>query len=931
MTAMIEHSRTAHRGIAAVKSPDRRRVAWHLLIVALVVAWHPSDGRAATGLVQSAHRSNFASGATSSIQFTTNVTAGNLVAVYIAWTNATDTLAGVTDSLGNTYTLVQNSTTLGDYGRAAGAYAKNIIGGSCTITVTFSSGAFAARTIIAREISGADTTSPLDGSAAHAQMDPGTGIDAVTSGSITTTASGSYIFAATSDLGQRATVNPGTGFTAREAVTAPVGGRGADYIQATAGPIAATFTNTDATFADFLTLVMAFKPMATPDTTPPTITVTAPTDGSTVSGTITVAAAAFDDLRVAGVQFRLDDEVLGLESFSSAYATSWNSAFVSNGPHTLTAVVRDAAGNTAISAPVTVNVANVGASQGIIGPDRRTEWSRAGVPGGIPHRTSICASLSPGVTHTEINTAIANCDDGVVYLGPGTYNLSGGITFGGRSNVTLRGAGADQTIVVFGGADFCGGLPAAVCVHGTSRVWPGSVPPSQIRAWTAGYGRWTTHISLESTAGIEAGMILILDQLDDTADLAGVLVSDAPTFSVEGGAPGRPDRSQQQFVQVVAVNGNEVAISPGLHMPNWRASQQPQAWWWGNSSVTAIMNGVEDLTLDHSQGTETAGVVFGNAHAGWVRNVKSLNARRAHVGLYQAARIEVRDGYFYGTKNSVSQSYGVESFTTSDSLVVNNIFQHVTSPLMTGVSAGSVFAYNYMVDMHYSISTWMMAGIVGAHGSGSGMNLFEGNVANQLLMDTYHGAGALVTLFRNLLAGTEPDKRQGNTTPVSIWAYNRSVNIVGNVLGTPGYHFVYETSSSGASGSPEGSIYVLGYSGVGQNLFGDIPYDPRVGSSLLRWGNYDYATNRAHWEASEIPTGAELPSDHLLPPSLFLSSRPVWWGTSPWPATGPDVAGGGDPSGHVHKIPAQACYESTPKDVQGILLFNAAPCYGPPQ
>src|SRR5207245_7712275 len=33
--------------------------------------------------------------------------------------------------------------------------------------------------------------------------------------------------------------------------------------------------------------------------------------------------------------------------------------------------------------------------------------------------------------------------------------------------------------------------------------------------------------------------------------------------------------------------------------------------------------------------------------------------------------------------------------------------------------------------------------------AGTGMNLFEGNVGNQFLMDLYHGTGNLATLFRN--------------------------------------------------------------------------------------------------------------------------------------------------------------------------------------
>src|SRR5437879_738018 len=87
------------------------------------------------------------------------------------------------------------------------------------------------------------------------------------------------------------------------------------------------------------------------------------------------------------------------------------------------------------------------AQSGIIAPSRRIDWTRAGVVGGIPVRTAICATLSPGATAAQINSAIAACPaGGVVFLNAGTYALASGITFGGRSNVTLRGAGPDRTL-----------------------------------------------------------------------------------------------------------------------------------------------------------------------------------------------------------------------------------------------------------------------------------------------------------------------------------------------------------------------------------------------------------------------------------------------------------------------------------------------------
>src|SRR5213594_4962322 len=75
---------------------------------------------------------------------------------------------------------------------------------------------------------------------------------------------------------------------------------------------------------------------------------------------------------------------------------------------------------------------------GILDPSRRIDWSNAGIPGGIPNRTTICATLNPGATAAQINAAIAACPaNQVVYLNAGTYTLSAGLTFVGKSHVTL--------------------------------------------------------------------------------------------------------------------------------------------------------------------------------------------------------------------------------------------------------------------------------------------------------------------------------------------------------------------------------------------------------------------------------------------------------------------------------------------------------------
>ncbi len=99
------------------------------------------------------------------------------------------------------------------------------------------------------------------------------------------------------------------------------------------------------------------------DTHAPVSTLTNPVAGSKVSLTITAAATATDDIGVVGVQFTVDGVALGAEDKTAPYTASWNTRLYSSAPHTIAAVARDAAGNTATSqAQVTVD------NDGVVGP-----------------------------------------------------------------------------------------------------------------------------------------------------------------------------------------------------------------------------------------------------------------------------------------------------------------------------------------------------------------------------------------------------------------------------------------------------------------------------------------------------------------------------------------------------------------------------------
>ncbi len=89
---------------------------------------------------------------------------------------------------------------------------------------------------------------------------------------------------------------------------------------------------------------VGYQTPAGTDITPPTVGITSPINGASVSAGITVQVSASDNIGVATVTLSVDGAMIGTDN-SSPYSLSWNTATVATGIHTLMAVATDAAGN----------------------------------------------------------------------------------------------------------------------------------------------------------------------------------------------------------------------------------------------------------------------------------------------------------------------------------------------------------------------------------------------------------------------------------------------------------------------------------------------------------------------------------------------------------------------------------------------------------
>jgi hypothetical protein len=200
-----------------------------------------------------------------------------------------------------------------------------------------------------------------------------------------------------------------------------------------------------------------------PDPTPPTVSLTAPAAGSTVTGSaVPVSANASDNVAVAGVQFKLDGANLGVEDTSAPYAVTWDSTTVANGSHSLSAVARDAAGNSTTASTITVTTSNAGAPPppppgtvlvGNAATETKVDSNTAGAPEAFVATAAVTGSVTRLRLFVDASTTATSIVVGLYSNNaghPGTLLTSGTITapVKGQNNevaVTAAAVTAGQT------------------------------------------------------------------------------------------------------------------------------------------------------------------------------------------------------------------------------------------------------------------------------------------------------------------------------------------------------------------------------------------------------------------------------------------------------------------------------------------------------
>lgn len=593
---------------------------------------------------------------------------------------------------------------------------------------------------------------------------------------------------------------------------------------------------------------------------------------------------------------------------------------------------------------VVLCVGNLCAAQAwrpLLGPDRGIDWSSAGV-GAIPARATNCAVLQASATTEQINAALAACTAGqAVSLQAGTYAISG--TLHVPANVTLRGAGANKTILNAIGSG------EAVIAMGSGNV------PFRPRVIASGASAGSTAITLVSADGVVAGEYLVVTEKNDRTYVTSA-GSGGTCNWCDGGWTKDGSLARGQIVAVTAVKGNVITIAPGLYSAYTHdAIAVP-------FDMAASHAGVEDLQVRANDTGYATNFLLDMCVYCWVRGVESNYADGDHVTLWWGFHDEVRDSYFSNSYRHVPGAHDSDieiGLKTSASLIENNIIERTHTAVMPQWgAAGNVIAYNYTTGEFDSESPNVVIGGVDYHGAHPQFNLIEGNVLTAINADSVWGSSSDTTAFRNWVVGTnrvcEPLGGRGRVDcahahygfqaarAVQLSYLSPRNNLIGNVIGSAQMQSLRSYSQLAPQAAtleyPVKRVYeaVVGLSigygsanddGSSDGCGGGTPpcHAAKTSATDLLHGNFISAGGGTAW----------LPGKpRELPASFYLAGTPAWWGGLPFPATGPDVTGGEGPGGHSYGNPAEACYRQKMGGSDGgagsPLTFNAVRCYGPP-
>ncbi len=536
----------------------------------------------------------------------------------------------------------------------------------------------------------------------------------------------------------------------------------------------------------------------------------------------------------------------------------------------------------------TIWAASLASASAIIPSDRLTEWNPGlTAVGGIPRRTVIHQTLNPsgGDDTPAIQEALDACPENqVVLLGPGDFHISSEGLLMNRSGVTLRGSGPDQTRLLKNPE--INWYPVIVI----GNRWAGGdlMGVSHPLAEDGARGSRTIRLAAAPDPPLTAGELVLLDEETDPE-----LTEWSPDSPAEDDSRAwfcRMNRPMSQVMEVASVYGTSVTFTTPLHIAfrtafHAQLSRYGEDWMGTDPRPATKLTGVEDLYL---QKGSAGNIQLETCAYCWVKNVESSHTDGSSIDLTSCFRCEIRDSYIHTSDNPNPGGGGYLlslSRGSADNLVENNAFWNANKVMvMRSTGGGNVIGYNYFEDgwIEYQPS-WVESGANASHMTTPHYELFEGNQAFNFDGESTWGNSIFITVFRNHLTGkrrsipplqlTDEGFPRAASLSHGHWWYTFEGNVLGTETMDPAPYTAYAYETFFPWDDDPVGLWKLG---VGQEWG---PADPKVLSTVIRHGNFDYVTREVKWDES-IP-------DRGLPQSLYLSGRPGFFGDRPWPWVDP--------------------------------------------
>lgn len=366
--------------------------------------------------------------------------------------------------------------------------------------------------------------------------------------------------------------------------------------------------------------------------------------------------------------------------------------------------------------------------------DRRTDWTLAGLNSepftpvvalnaqdfGLPND-----SLTPADSIWTIILDSAAKQPCMVQLAAGSYLFKKPWLLG--DSIIIRGAGNDSTRLYFDLSSFSAGQQAI------------RIPGSAVNQWyslATDAAKDDRTISLDSVTGWTAGDYILLRDNDSSKVFSSWAI-----------------HSTGQIVLLDSVDGTTLYLHSPLRRDYLLASG-PEVQLL--HPVTQV--GIENLYLERLDPTsgQTSNIFYNYAANCWVKCVESNLCNFAHIEVNRSTNLLFQGNILHHAHayGGGGQGYGIMlEFTTGECLLEDNIGYHLRhSYIMQAGSNGNVVAYNYSFDPNWddAFLPANSAGDLVLHGNYPYLNLFEGNVVQNMVIDNSHGInGPYNTLYRN--------------------------------------------------------------------------------------------------------------------------------------------------------------------------------------